>query len=118
MPLIRGEAVEWRESAYSIMLQTSRNFFSIRSHDWKIILNAYPENQRRYELYNLASDPNELNNRFESEPAIADSLKNQLIQWIETNFKPVEMAYTPGLKLKQEFDKATEERLRSLGYIK
>ncbi len=118
MPLVRDEDVAWKDEAYSIMLQTSRNFFSIRSDDWKIILNAYPENKQRYELYNLAEDPRELNNRFEAEPILADSLKTRLTTWIETNFKPVEMAYTPGLKLKQEFDKATEERLRSLGYIK
>lgn len=49
---------------------------------------------------------------------IADSLKNVLVSWIKSNFVPIEIAYSPGLQLKKEFDKATEERLRSLGYIK
>ena len=118
MPMMFDKEVNWESTAYSIMLQTRRNFFAIRSDDWKIMLTVLSDKSKKFELYHIPSDPNELNNRLDSEPVIADSLKNVLVSWIENNFEPIAIAYTPGLQLKKEFDKATEERLRSLGYIK
>jgi arylsulfatase A-like enzyme len=117
-PLMFDDASNWQPVAYSAMLQKQRNFFALRSDDWKIILHVFKDRQPEFELYHIPSDPEELTNRVQTDVAVADSLKQKLTSWIETNFKPVEIAYTPGLQLKQEFDKATEERLRSLGYIK
>jgi arylsulfatase A-like enzyme len=116
-PLIQGESSDWNSIAYSMMFRDNRNFFALRKDDWKIILDSRAHG-KEFELYHIPTDPDEENNLFKTEHRIADSLKQNLTEWIEQEFGNVELAYTPGKILKKEFDEQTIERLRSLGYIK
>jgi arylsulfatase A-like enzyme len=116
-PLIFEDNLEWESVAHSVMFRDNVNFLALRSGEWKINLKVR-DGQNTYELYHITTDPNELNNRFETETMIADSLQNVLSQWIESNFQPADLVYAPGTYFKEDFDKATIERLRALGYIK
>jgi len=116
-PLIFEDHPKWESVAHSVMFREDVNFLSSRNGEWKINLKVR-DDQNIYELYHIPSDPQELNNRVESEPAIADSLKHLLAAWIENNFHPSDLVYVPGTYFKEDFDKATIERLRALGYIK
>ncbi|MFQ5706560.1 MAG: sulfatase-like hydrolase/transferase [bacterium] len=117
VPLTNGADSLWQSVAYSVMFRKERNFLALRKNDWKIILDVRKD-RKVYELYNIPADPYELNNLIESDPAIAASLKQDLNNWIESDFKKPELVYIPGNFFKQDFDKKTMERLRSLGYIK
>lgn len=116
-PLISEENPQWESVAYSVMFRDKVNFLSLRSDEWKMILKVR-DGENHFELYHVPSDHQELIDRLASEPAIADSLKQALSTWIETNFQPTDLVYVPGTYFKEDFDKATIDRLRALGYIK
>lgn len=103
--------------AQSVMFRDNVNFLSLRSGDWKVLLKVR-DGENYYELYHIPSDPKELDNLFESNRTVADSLKAALTGWIEQNFNPTDLVYVPGTYFKEDFDKATIARLRALGYVK
>ncbi|MFX0194687.1 MAG: sulfatase-like hydrolase/transferase [Candidatus Hodarchaeota archaeon] len=62
------------------------------------------------ELYNLSKDPSEKNNLYKSDNVVAKELEMRLEQWLHTTVAE----YGSSTKL----DKASHDRLKSLGYIK
>ena len=91
---------------------------AVRTRRWKL---AYvPDEITRgemrgvpFELYDLANDPGERENLFDSEPVIAESLKTVLLDWIAGG-GPTPALPDTGVV---EVDRATRDALRALGYV-
>ncbi len=111
---------EWHQ----VFGERSRKIFLTRTPKWKFIYN--PENYcstcvrtkgdsgkgfvvQSEELYDIVNDPKEKMNVVDQYPEIADSLRNDLLNWAERNIKAARPA--------QQLTKEAEERLRALGYI-
>ena len=62
--------------AWSIL---NKNYFSYRTNDWKIIFDLKGTPQ----LYNLKSDPNELNNLFENYSSLKSKMNPDLVKQID-----------------------------------
>jgi arylsulfatase A-like enzyme len=109
-----GRPYVFMESGYEKNYQRT-----IRNDQWKLIY--IPEAATRnimtgneFELYNLQSDPEEINNVIDKEQEVANFLKRDLFVWMaEANSSRVTL--TNGAKI--SIDKATEEHLRAMGYI-
>jgi len=91
----------------------------IRRGSWKLIHAPAQEDQELmkgvpFELYDLASDPNELENVIDANPEIAEELKGRLFEWMETAASGASNE-GPG---EVEIDQETEEALRAIGYTK
>jgi len=65
----------------------------------------------RYELYNLRQDPQELDNRIEAEPEVAERLRAELDNWLASINRLQMEAFEP------ELEEAVIERLKALGYF-
>lgn len=83
---------------------------SIRTKDWKLI---YHPVSQRYELYNLAQDPEEKVNLARQEEQVFESLKKELFSWMERMPKQETKA-----KKKRKLSEEEIEALKALGYIK
>jgi choline-sulfatase len=108
-PLIEGEKIDQEITAYSESLYASLNagwseLRSLEAGGYRFILAP------RSELYDLAEDPGERENRIDSNPETADRLERSLASLLES------MSETMGHS-RQAVDSRTEEMLRSLGYI-
>ena len=117
-PLIEGRA-EPPRTAYAELLaayDANSKFHRLRPRDamihslidppWKLIL--HPKNPDDHELYNLDSDPGELDNVYASEPAVARRLTAQLRE-----LDPfVDQPFGAGA-----VDTEAYERLKALGYV-
>ncbi len=60
------------------------------NHAWKMIVSGdgrykliYRTSDKRFELYDLAEDPQELTNLYDRKPEVAAALQSQLTEWIE-----------------------------------
>lgn len=84
---------------------------SIRTLDWKYIF--WPT-QKVEELYHLPPDPGEQVNVFEANPEVAADFNRQIIEWMTDNAQRGQSIRT----ITKEFDQATIEKLKSLGYIR
>lgn len=83
---------------------------SIRQGDWKYIRHA----DGREELYNVALDPGETDNRLPAERRIADHLADRLREWLAAcNAYGTKTAANSGPSM----DPTVRKRLRNLGYI-
>ena len=83
--------------------------FSVRLDGWKFIYTFDPKN-KRYELYNLKDDPEELIDLAGTEKRQFRFLNNKLTAWMNR----------PRLKinpLAKPLNKGTKDKLRSLGYL-
>jgi len=115
-----NEASEWHQ----VFGERSRKIFLTRTPKWKFIYN--PENYcstcvrtkgdlgkgfvvQGEELYDIVNDPKETKNVADLYPEVADSLRNDLLNWAERNARTARPA--------QRLTKEAEERLRALGYI-
>lgn len=118
--LFAGQSNEWHQ----VFGERSRKIYVTRTPRWKFIYNPdnYLTNCVRSpadqgggfplateELYDIANDPGENVNLAEQHPLVADSLRNQLLVWAESNKRQ----HVP-----QKLSKEAEERLRALGYIR
>ena len=54
---------------------------SIRDGDWKLLMNP---DRNRMELFNVPSDPMELNNLVNNHSGIVDNLAQRVAAWAET----------------------------------
>ncbi|MBI1785170.1 sulfatase-like hydrolase/transferase [Candidatus Sumerlaeota bacterium] len=84
-PLLRGEALPWREhvfGAYDITRVRPARLRMIRTPKWKLVKH-YDEAKGEDELYDLEHDPGELRNLLEDspKPVIRDRLERDLIEW-------------------------------------
>lgn len=77
---------EWRED---------RNVptYMIRSGDWKLLISKLPDAGSVDAMYNLVTDPNEMNNLLyegmsEEHRQVADDLKDKLLSWLEAAESP------------------------------
>ncbi len=84
---------------------------SIRTLDWKYIF--WPT-KKVEELYNLPTDPGEQVNVFKEQPAVAADFNRQIMEWMNDNSQRGQSIRT----ITKEFDQATIEKLKSLGYIR
>ncbi len=80
----------------------------IMTPEWKYI---YDYNNKTGQLYNLKSDPSELNNLIDKETTKADQLKKQLFKWVSNSKR----YYSKGHSLQPTPEEI--ERLKALGYI-
>ena len=83
--------------------------FSIRGNDYKL-MRTLDSHGERYQLYNLKTDPQELNNLVEIEKEQFEFLKAKLEEWMNRPKPDI----TP---LTKSLDEDTKDRLRSLGYL-
>ncbi|HWP93817.1 MAG TPA: sulfatase [Thermodesulfobacteriota bacterium] len=118
MPLMFGDNHSIPEHAFAEAGYQEDYQRVIRTKKWKLIYIPDKEDQKimqgmPFELYDIENDPNELNNLINVEVKIADQLKKELFDWMESSDQ------LDGLVSQEEIviDKQTEESLKTLGYI-
>ena len=86
LPRILGQPLETRPIYAQMLPAPSWN------HKWMAMVTAdgaykliYRMSDNAFELYNLKTDPQELHNRYEAEPELAEKLREQLARWIEVD---------------------------------
>jgi arylsulfatase A-like enzyme/Tfp pilus assembly protein PilF len=94
------------ETVASMTLHGWAPLVGVRRSDYKYVLAPTPE------LYDLRSDPRELDNLHEERPAIVDELKQALIELAGGD--PLLAAQVPA---NLELDPETRKQLASLGYV-
>jgi arylsulfatase A-like enzyme/Tfp pilus assembly protein PilF len=108
-PLVEGTDLDVEIMAYSESLYPSLNLGwselrALETDGHRFILAPRPE------LYDLAEDPGEAENRIDAFPEVADRLGGSLVSLMET------MPESGG-RAEQAIDSQTQEMLRSLGYV-
>ncbi len=81
--------------------------YAVRAGGWKLIHKELEED----ELYHLVTDPRELHDLVAAEPAVADSLREVLGEWLDSRPQQTEPR-------QDDLDPRTVEQLKSLGYIR
>lgn len=121
LPLLQGAAVPRTPGSDAVSLRANFTTYykplkqakgdtnlAMRRDNWKVIWNEEPET---VELYNLATDPGELQNRSASEPELSRELRDEAVGWLETC-----RASAPGVEIR-ELDDRAKQQLRSMGYF-
>ena len=98
------EILAYSESLYPSLNLGWSELRALEAGDYRFILAPRPE------LYDLAEDPGERENRFDSNPTVGGRLERSLETLMESMGPSVGQA-------RQAVDPQTEEMLRSLGYI-
>ena len=92
LPLIDGDSTAFREAAYcqttpagwQALASDDREIYAIRTTSWKLILNTDAQrSMRKFELYNLCTDPGETRNLAGEEPKVVSRLKPQLDSYVD-----------------------------------
>ena len=90
LPLLNGQPLLKNRGRQGLVHHSISGHFSYRQGDWKLLLakssggwtapteRNMPKNSPIAQLYNLAKDPGETNNLYQSEPEIAEKLLAQL----------------------------------------
>jgi hypothetical protein len=81
----------------------------MRQGSWKGIWN---HDVKRFELYDLAADPEERADLSDENPELIRRLQDQAIEWLKTCRENAYQAGEAG-----ELDDETKEQLRALGYV-
>lgn len=108
-PGVEGKAVVYARATSMLNLKRYPRFRGVRmalfSGNWKMIewTKGPPE------LYDLASDPEEQHNLYRSDDPVSAGLTARLSEWVASMPRQTEPSRKP--------DKATMERLKSLGYL-
>lgn len=112
LALLRGETSEGQDAVFS----SDWWGYALRQGDWKLIDDRW---RRKRELYDLRADPVERRNRLDDQPERAAQLQARLDAWAEANQRRREREVRAGGEALQPRvpDAATQERLRSLGYV-
>jgi arylsulfatase A-like enzyme len=100
----RNDASEYNFSE----LDLNSTLKTIMTPEWKYIYNYKDKTEQ---LYNVQSDPLELNNLIDKETTQADQLKKQLFKWVSNSKK----YHSKGHPLQPSPEE--KERLKALGYI-
>jgi N-acetylglucosamine-6-sulfatase len=95
LPNLGGDAEEGR-SVFSIDARTSSSFaplenfsISITRDGHRLVFYRYPETgYQEFEFYDLATDPQELKDLFQSGPGLALEMKDELLQKIDEFNRP------------------------------
>jgi arylsulfatase A-like enzyme len=117
LPLARGEArsdLVFAEAGYSLDYP-----LTVRDERWKLIFVPNPVDQslmrgRRFELYDLASDPGETRDVFAEGTEVADRLQRALLLWSRGWIRE---AYQGVPRLREIVDEETRRELEALGYL-
>lgn len=92
LPMINGRSVEFREEVYAettpagwqAFENDDREIWCVRTEEWKLILYTTADRHaKRWELFNLKSDPAEINNLFDQRQDIGDGLMPKLTAYLE-----------------------------------
>ena len=83
-------------------------FKAIQTSEWKYI---YGYNNENEELYNIKSDPKELENLADKEPLIRNKFKERLFNWVSNAKKH------PTINQALMLSKKEVEMLEALGYV-
>lgn len=103
-PLLRGEEME---EEVSIATAARGGTLACRTSEWKCF---WLVEEGRVELYDLQSDPNELNDVSEEHPSIVSDFQKRMRSYLEE-------AEATDIELPQvEMNDEVEQRLRDLGY--
>ena len=84
---------------------------SLREGSWKLIVSRWGE-KRREQLFDLASDALERHDRAASDSVLFDSMRSRLDALVQA------AQQGRSEEMSAEFDAATMERLRALGYVR
>lgn len=92
LPILRSErAVDWRDAwfdTYDMTYLKEDHMRMIRTDDWKLVFHfdaaGKPLPDRGHELFNISSDPEELNNLYTSNDVarVRKRLEARLREWI------------------------------------
>ncbi len=113
VPLIKGDAANWKNRAFSEHPGKEGWLRSITTPDLHVITSSLPGD---LEVYDYRSDPLELVNL--DDPARAEEVRGLLTALDEWSREQVELLDAWGGAKSLKIDSATEEQLRSLGYIR
>lgn len=118
VPLMKGKSlpeVPAHVAASGEMLDGPTNWrVGIRTSEWKYVF--APQNPGiPQELYHLRGDPQEWRNLVKRQPAVAEELKQQLLEIISGTYYVGDVA--AGEEMSEKEKKAMEERLKELGYL-
>ena len=105
LPWVLGRAPE--QPPYEYVAGEANGMLAVRTEKWKLVFTA---ESKKWELYDLESDPGERTNLAESRPRELAAMQNLLREW-RRGLKPIGAADTT-------LDAETEEELRSLGYLR
>ncbi|MFT5287349.1 MAG: arylsulfatase [Planctomycetota bacterium] len=86
MPILKVGSTLRKEDRTLIFESAHNHQVAIRKDDWKLIWGINQEHRflgGEPELFNLAEDPEELNNLFDAHPEIVAELRPQVESWIE-----------------------------------
>jgi arylsulfatase A-like enzyme len=89
-------------------LDTMATLKAVIAPPWKYI---YNRRDKTGQLYNIISDPLELNDRAQVETGESDRLKNELLRWAETTTR------YPAKRYDVELSPEEKEKLKGLGYL-
>lgn len=119
IPLLRGDPAAAAPYAFTESGYRQNYQRMVRTDRWKLIYAPDPGDQKLmqgmpFELYDLRSDPGETRNLVAIERETALGLSRVLLDWMAA----ARPAHVQGKALGEvELDPATEQNLRSLGYI-
>ena len=71
---------EWRYQIYGHVMHRSP-MLAIRDGDWNLLMNP---DRSRVELYDIPSDPTQLNNCADQQPKITERLISRVLAWQKT----------------------------------
>jgi arylsulfatase A-like enzyme len=115
VPLVGKNEENWTDEAYSevsheaykLRIELNKRKTSIRTNEWKFILD---EDSDRRELYNLSKDPGEHNNVYLAEEKTAKILEHK----VKKHISRYDLE-SPVRRIEENED--VKERLRKLGYL-
>lgn len=101
---------------FTAMTNSKYRAMAIRQQGMKMLIECPPEEYVEY-LFDLRSDPGELNDIILDHPDSAEELFDQLEDMIGGTVCETIVQATKGVEIENDLDAETIEKLRSLGYI-
>ncbi|MEE8201848.1 MAG: sulfatase [Candidatus Acidoferrales bacterium] len=117
LPVLRGAAEAGKPFVLAEAGVSAHDSLAVRTAEWKLIWHG---GGKQKELYRLASDPGERENRVSDSPAVVERLETILREHLEGRPAAASLAEFPGEETRQpseEEERLVVERLRDLGYL-